>query len=159
MLKAMIAAFWRRAPKWVRRAGVLVIESRFTVTAAAVVTDAQGRVLLLRHRFRPGSGWGIPGGFLQPREQPEAAIRRELREETGLEVAAARLVQVRTLQKYRQVEILFHCHPIGTASPTAFEISRAEWFAPDALPERLSNDQRELIARALTGGNDEGVDF
>ena len=151
MLKRMMAALWRRAPKWVRRGGVLLGESRFTVTAAAIVTDAQGRVLLLQHRFRPGSGWGVPGGFILPREQPEDAIRRELREEIGLEIAALRLVHIRTLQKYRQVEIFFHCHPIGEVSPNDFEIRRAEWFAPDALPEGLSGDQRELIACALDG--------
>lgn len=157
MVKRLMAVFWRRAPKWVRRGGVLLTESRFTVTAAAVVTDAQGRVLLLQHRFRSGSGWGIPGGFLLPREQPEDAIRRELREEIGLEIGGARLAGIRTLQKYRQVEILFHCHPIGNGSPKGFEISRAEWFALDALPEGLSNDQRELIARTLHGGNDENL--
>jgi len=155
MLKRLIAVLWRRVPKWVRRAGVLLSESRFTVTAAAVVTDAQGRVLLLQHRFRPGSGWGIPGGFIQPREQPEDAIRRELREEIGLEITTARLAGIRTLQKYRQIEIIFHCHPVGECSPRGFEVSRAEWFAPGALPEGLSNDQRELIARALNGGSNE----
>ncbi len=155
MLKRLIAALWRRAPKWVRRGCVLLIESRFTVTAAAVVTDAQGRVLLLQHRFRPGSGWGIPGGFIHPREQPEDAIRRELREEIGLEIAAARLAGIRTLQKYRQVEVIFHCHPVGECSPKGFEVSRAEWFAPGTLPAGLSDDQRELIARALNGGSNE----
>lgn len=155
---------WRCAPKWVRRGGVLLTESRFTVTAAAVVTDARGRVLLLRHRFRPGSGWGIPGGFIHPREQPEDALRRELREEIGLEIAAVRLAGIRTLQKYRQVEIIFHCHPLeqnlaGEFSPRNFEISRAEWFALGSLPEGLSDDQRELIARALNGGNDESLRY
>ena len=52
---------------------------RFAVTAGAVITDARGRVLLLKHRFRPGAGWGMPGGFLERGEQPDAALRRELR--------------------------------------------------------------------------------
>ena len=155
MLKQIIAALWRRAPRYVRRWGVLLTESRFTVTAAAVVTDTRGRILLLHHHFRPGSGWGVPGGFLVPREQPEDAIRRELREEIGLEISSARVSYVRTLSRYQQVEIIFLCQPAGECSPKGFEIKSAEWFAPDSLPEGLSRDQREIIARALDGGSDE----
>ena len=59
---------------------------RFAVTAGAIITDDSGRVLLLKHRFRPGTGWGMPGGFMEEGEQPEEALRRELREEIGLEV-------------------------------------------------------------------------
>ncbi len=151
MLRRFLAHVWRRVPRWVRRFGVLLTEARFTVTAAAVVFDARGRILLLQHRFRPGSGWGIPGGFIQPREQPEAAIRRELREEIGLEIEVARIAFIRTLQKYRQIEIVFHCTPKGTPSLRSFEISRAEWFALNSLPEHLSDDQRGLIARAVGG--------
>ncbi len=150
MMKRTFAALWRRAPKWTRRFGVLLTESRFTVTVGAVVIDSLGRVLLLQHRFRPGLGWGIPGGFMRPAEQPEEAIRRELREEIGLEIEIPSIAFIRTLQKYRQVEIIFRCIPKGIPLPQGIEINRAEWFELNSLPDRLSDDQRELIRRALT---------
>ena len=128
---------------------MLLTESRFTVTAGAVITDEAGRVLLLRHRYRPGSGWGIPGGFLQSGEQPETAIRRELREEIGLEVRQIELAFVRSLERYRQIEIIFRCIPNGNVHPQSREISSAEWFSLDSLPTSLSDDQRHLIERAL----------
>ena len=149
MLRRTFAVLWRRAPKWARRLGALLIESRFTVTVGAVAIDSRNRVLLLHHRFRPGSGWGIPGGFMRPREQPEEALRRELREEIGLEIEAASVAFVRTLQKYRQVEIIFRCIPKGIPHPRGFEINRAEWFEIDSLPDGLSDDQRRLIRLAL----------
>src|SRR5262245_22052505 len=149
MLRRTFAALWRRAPKWARRLGVLLTESRFTVTVGAVVIDSRNRVLLLHHRFRPGGGWGIPGGFMCPREQPEEAVRRELREEIGLEIEVASVAFIRTLQKYRQVEIIFRCAPKGTPIPQGFEINRAEWFELNSLPDSLSEDQRGLIRRAL----------
>ncbi|HKQ75318.1 MAG TPA: NUDIX hydrolase [Blastocatellia bacterium] len=152
MLKRILAALWRRAPKWARRFGVLLTESRFTVTVGAVVIDSRHRVLLLQHRFRPGRGWGIPGGFLRPRERPEDAVHRELREEIGLEIEIVSIAFVRTLQKYRQVEIIFRCNPKGIPLPQGFEITRAEWFELNSLPDGLSHDQRELLRRALGAG-------
>jgi ADP-ribose pyrophosphatase YjhB (NUDIX family) len=152
MLKKVFGALWRSVPKVVRRWGVRLVEPRFTVTAGAVVTDEEGRILLLSHVFRPGSGWGIPGGFMEKGEQPEEAIRRELREEVGLELECAEIVFVRTLRKQQQVEIILRCRPRGSLGRNNAEIKSARWFAPDELPPGLSNDQRELIGRALSNG-------
>ena len=140
---------WRLLPKRVRRWGVLLTEARFTVTAGAVIMDEQGRVLLLQHRFRPGSGWGIPGGFIQSSEQPEAALRRELREEIGVELERVELIFARTLQRYRQVELIFRCCIRDAIFPQTYEIQRAAWFALNELPAGLSDDQRALIERVL----------
>ena len=152
MLKGLVGFLWRKAPRSFRRWGVRLTEPRFNVTAGAVVTDDEGRVLLLKHVFRPGSGWGIPGGFLEEGEQPEEAIRRELREETGLELETTELLFARTLKRAGRVEIIYRCraHASEKAAPRTFEIKSAEWFAPDSLPADLSNDQRWIIRRALS---------
>jgi 8-oxo-dGTP diphosphatase len=151
MRKNLLAGLWRRAPRWVRRAGVWATQARFTVTAAVVATDDAGRVLLLKHVFRGGGGWGIPGGFVEAGEQPDEAARRELREEAGLELEDLRLVHARTLRRPRQIETLFAARAADPARARAAsgEVSRAEWFAPDALPAGLPRDQRRLIGRAL----------
>jgi ADP-ribose pyrophosphatase YjhB (NUDIX family) len=152
MLKKVLGALWRHTPGSVRRWGVRLVEPRFTVTAGAVITDDSGRVLLLNHVFRPGSGWGIPGGFIEKGEQPEAAIRRELREEIGLELERAEIVFVRTLKRPSQVEIIFCGRARGSADSQSVEIKSAEWFALDNLPQGLPRDQHELIERALGNG-------
>ncbi|HEV2883826.1 MAG TPA: NUDIX hydrolase [Pyrinomonadaceae bacterium] len=126
--------------------------SRFTVTAGAIVTDNQNRVLLLKHRFRPGTGWGMPGGFLNDGEQPEAALRRELREEVSLEVQDVRLFATRTFKVPNQVEILFCCRPAGNTDALNFEIQKAGWFSVNELPAGLPSDQVELIRQALNDG-------
>jgi len=55
-------------------------------TVSAVIRDGDGRILLARRAGEPGAGlWDLLGGFMDEGEWPEAALRRELREETGLE--------------------------------------------------------------------------
>jgi 8-oxo-dGTP diphosphatase len=149
MLKKVLGALWRGMPRGLRRWNVVLSQARFTATAAAVIVDDRGRVLLLKHVFRVGSGWGIPGGFISKGEQPEEAVRREVREETGLEIEDVTLVFARTLKQYNQIEFYFRCRPVGRAEPQGIEIKDARWFATDELPENLSRDQWRLIERTL----------
>ena len=127
-------------------------QPRFTVTAGAVITDDRGRVLLLKHRFRPGTGWGMPGGFMSRGEQPEATLRRELREEVELEVENVELLTVRAFKVPAQVEIVFTARAIGETNELNFEIQKAAWFFLNELPKELPKDQVQLIKRALGDG-------
>jgi 8-oxo-dGTP diphosphatase len=153
MLKRLLGFLWRKSPKAVRRWGVRFTQPRFQVTAGAVVLNEQGHVLLLKHVFRPGSGWGIPGGFLEKGEQPDDAIRRELREETGLELESAEMVFIRALKKPSRVEIIYRCRAHGEVKLEGYEIKSGDWFSPDELPPDLSKDQRLLIHRALNNSD------
>jgi 8-oxo-dGTP diphosphatase len=122
--------------------------SRFTVTAGAVIFNDQRQVLLLKHRFRAGSGWGLPGGFLEHGEQPIDALRRELREEIGLEVEHVEVFAARSFSKPKQVEVLFRARANADVKPLTIEVELAEWCALDALPEGLPRDQRSYVERA-----------
>jgi ADP-ribose pyrophosphatase YjhB (NUDIX family) len=119
------------------------------VTTAVAIFDDQGRVLLLEHVFRPDSGWGLPGGFMCGGEQPEAGLRREIREEIGIELEAVELLFARSLGRLLQVEIYFRARAAGIPEPRSFEIKRAEWFTVNALPADLSRDQIRLIEQAI----------
>ena len=154
MWKKLLGTLWRGSPKSLRRWGVWLAEPRFMVTVGAIAVDARGRVLLLQHEFRTGSGWGIPGGFLEAGEQPLAALRRELREEIGVELDVAELVHVRTLRRPQQVEIHFRCRvrDAASASPQSMEIKSLGWFDAHDLPPELPADQRRIIRDALAGG-------
>ena len=149
MLASLLGSIFRHLPGAVRRRVVRVGQKRFTVTAGAFVFDNEGRILLLEHEFRADSRWGIPGGFLDTNEQPNEALRRELREEVSLEVNDVELYFARALKRPRQVELYFACTAINRPTPSSFEIRKAEWFDIKELPNELSNDQRKIIKRAL----------
>jgi ADP-ribose pyrophosphatase YjhB (NUDIX family) len=84
-----------RLPSPLKRMIVRMHEARFLVGILGVVTDAQGRVLLFRHTYRPFAPWGLPSGLLKPDESPGAAIIREVREETGLALGRGCVLRAR----------------------------------------------------------------
>ena len=122
-------------------------QNQFTVSVAAVVTNKKGEVLLLDHVLRTASGWGIPGGFLKRGEQPETAVRRELREETGIELSGVRLFSTRTIN--RHIEILFRAESNGIASVKSREINAVGWFKVGEMPESVSQMQKSVIEKLL----------
>jgi 8-oxo-dGTP diphosphatase len=59
----------------------------------AVVTDGQGRLLMIKRGHEPGAGlWSIPGGRIEPGETDAEALVREMSEETGLVVEVGPLI-------------------------------------------------------------------
>lgn len=149
MLKQFFGVVWRYLPPWVRYRLTRIGQKRFTVTTAVAIFDDEGRVLLLEHVFRPDSGWGLPGGFLNGGEHPEAGVRREIREEIGIELEEVELIFARGLGRLRQIEIYFRAKTSGIPELRSFEIKRAEWFTLDGLPPDLSKDQIRLIDQAV----------
>jgi len=58
---------------------------------AALILDDHGRLLIIERAEEPKKGtWDLPGGFADPGESAEQAVQREVKEELGLQVAAAR---------------------------------------------------------------------
>ncbi|RPJ73984.1 MAG: NUDIX domain-containing protein, partial [Desulfobacteraceae bacterium] len=56
----------------------------FRASVGAMLIDNLGRILVLKRTDTAGRGWQMPQGGIRPGENPEAALARELREETGL---------------------------------------------------------------------------
>jgi len=147
MLVTIFGKVWRKMPKGVRRWLTRRVEANFTVSAAAVVTNGAGEVLLLNHVLRPKSGWGLPGGFVNAGEQPADAVRREIREETGLELSNLELVRIRTLG--RHIEIIFRGLGVGEARVMSREITELGWFARDELPGEMALDQQFVVSKTV----------
>lgn len=110
-------------------------------TACALVTDSQGRLLLARRRDEPFAGcWDLPGGFVEEDEHPLAALRRELLEETGLEVEPLEFIGV-WMDRYgggddarATLNLYWVARIVGGEAQAADDVSELGWFAPDQLP-------------------------
>lgn len=118
------------------------------VGAFAVIRDAAGRVLLSR---RADSGWwNLPGGGVEPHESATEGVIREVREETGLDVGAGRLIGVYSKPQKHEIVLVFECHVKGGTIISTDEADHHEWFAPDALPaEKFLPKHRERVEDAL----------
>lgn len=147
MIIDLISKTWKLLPRNARTLVTRIFQPKFTVSAAAIVFNDEGKVLLLDHILRPHSGWGVPGGFIDAYEQPEAALRRELKEETGLDLNDVSLYRCRTIKKH--IEIIFTARAIGEAVVGSREIRQLKWVSLDDMPPEMSLDQQFLVKKII----------
>lgn len=122
-----------------------------TLGVRGLVTDAEGRVLLVEHTYVPG--WYLPGGGVERGESAEDALRRELQEEAGVSLTARpRLVSVHDngARHPRDHVLLYHCDAWEPCpSRQGAEIHAVAWFHTDALPEDTTPATRARIREVL----------
>ena len=148
MFRKPIGLAWKILPPWLRLKIIRATQQKFTVSAAAVVMNGDGKVLLLNHLLRPYSGWGLPGGFVTAKEQAEDAIKRELLEETGIRIENVEMFRVRTIA--RHIEILFRATASTEGTVQSREIVELRWFGVNELPEGLPQSQKEIVRNILS---------
>jgi ADP-ribose pyrophosphatase YjhB (NUDIX family) len=116
------------------------------VTTFAFIED-DGRYLALRRAHEPLVGtWDMPGGFVEAGEYPDDAIRREILEETGLEVDDLEVFGAWTGQygdggKWT-VDIAYRCRKVAGEFAMSAEKSEAIWVPLDEFPEPAFNSER-----------------
>lgn len=142
-----LARVWKLLPRDGRIFLARVTQKKFTASVAGVISDDQGRVLILDHILRPASGWGLPGGFMKHFEQPIEALEREIREETGIELTKISLYRVRTLK--RHIEFIFIARGLSKGEVKSREITAVEWFDPAHLPPEMNVGQQFLIRQVF----------
>jgi len=143
-------------PRRVRRVVVRSVTPSFTVGAICVIERSDGRILLVRQRYR--QHWGLPGGLLERGEEVNGAARREVAEETGLDVELVGEPAVVVEPEPRRVDVVFRARPrpgadLDGLEPRSPEIVELRWFHPEGLPAVQEETSTAIVAlaRARTG--------
>jgi ADP-ribose pyrophosphatase YjhB (NUDIX family) len=118
-----------------------------------------GRILLVERGREPLKDyWSLPGGAVETGERLEEAMRREVREETGLEVEVLCLLEIfeRIMAdadgrpEYHYVLMDYLCRPAGGTLCAADDASRVAWFAPEEIAGlRITEGTPAVIAKAF----------
>lgn len=106
---------------------------------SVIARNAAGEVLLVRHSYGPAS-WSFPGGGCGRKEDPEAAARREMREELGCELEALELVSEihEVISGAPHTAYVFAALVAGTVQPDGREITQARFYPVEALPAPIN---------------------
>jgi 8-oxo-dGTP diphosphatase len=121
--------------------------------SAAVILDAAGRVLLVKHSYGR-LNWELPGGAAEANESPVETALREVREETGLEVVAKHSANVYYDATEDFVHFVFVCEradPFAEPRPDLAEITACHFWPIDQLPRPISTFTIQRIRDAVTG--------
>jgi 8-oxo-dGTP diphosphatase len=142
---------YRRLPVRARRRVVRTIAPAYTVGSICVIERSDGAVLLVRLSYR--NSWGLPGGLLKRGESPEEAARREVREESTLDVELVGDPAVVVDSQAQRVDVVFRARPApgvdpDTARASSPEIVEVGWFPTDALPDLQFEASGAMVALA-----------
>lgn len=128
--------------------------SKKPVGAAAVITDSEGRILLVKHNYGKYN-WELPGGLSEPNESAENTAKREVLEETGLHVTVGRLTGVYYEPIHDMHHFAFACKldVNQTPQPDEKEVTECKYWALNDLPRPISDFTIARIQDALKTDN------
>jgi ADP-ribose pyrophosphatase YjhB (NUDIX family) len=109
----------------------MIQDSRHSVSVAGVIVDDQGRALLIQRR--DNGHWEAPGGVLELNEDIVSGLRREVREETGLEIEPELLTGVYKNMKRGIIALVFRCHTVGGSLAVTDESQAFRWMTSDEV--------------------------
>ncbi|MBW0105244.1 NUDIX hydrolase [Pseudonocardia sp. KRD291] len=121
---------------------------KHSVSVAGIVVRDDGRILVIQRR--DNSHWEPPGGVLELGETFEQGVRREVVEETGIDVEVERLTGAYKNLSRGIVALVFRCRPAGGEATTSDESRRVDWLTPDEVSGHMDPAYAVRVHDALT---------
>ena len=125
------------------------MEYTHLVSVAALVTNDAGEILLVNSPWR---GWEYPGGLIEPGESFEAALKREVFEESGVQIEITGFVGICKNVGSNIVNIDFTARYTGGALTTSEESTEVGWFSAEEAMEIITFPlTKKRLANMLSG--------
>jgi 8-oxo-dGTP diphosphatase len=124
------------------------------LAVGTIITDDEGRIVLVRRAIEPGFGkWVFPGGYVDRGEEVRLAAVREAREECGLEVRIERLLNIYSYPGRAPVIVVYTARTTGGCLACDEESLEARFFDPAAIPwdELAFRSTHEALREFLRG--------
>jgi ADP-ribose pyrophosphatase YjhB (NUDIX family) len=123
---------------------------RHSVSVAGVVVRDDGRMLVIQRR--DNGHWEPPGGVLELDETFDEGVRREVAEETGVQVEVEQLTGVYKNLSRGIVALVFRCRPAEGEAIATEESRRVAWFTRDEVRRHMAPAYAIRVLDALDGG-------
>ncbi len=118
---------------------------------AVIIKDNQ--VLLIQRGVEPNKGfWGTPGGYVEWDESAEETVKREVKEETDLDVLETTLVGVYSSPTRHPKQVINLVYLVTVSDKKAKQGDDAmdiKWFSLDELPDQMALDHKQHIEDAI----------
>lgn len=129
------------------------------VGSVVIVLDDKGRILLQKRKYPYGS-WGLPGGLMELGESTEDTARREVKEETDLDIGKLELIDVSSGpgnfviaengDEFYVVTVSYYTHEVtGTLKIDDDESIDFRFIGIDKLPENIVKSHKTIIDKYL----------
>jgi ADP-ribose pyrophosphatase YjhB (NUDIX family) len=120
----------------------------FTIGAFAIILDENSRVLLCLRTDK--DIWNLPGGGVEVGESHWAAVVREVKEETGLDVKINKFLGVTSKPEKSDFAFLFLCMPVSGELTLNNEAKDLRYFSLDEILENTLSKQVSIIKQYFT---------
>ena len=117
----------------------------FRLAVKSFIVNDKGELLLIKRRDNDvhcAGNWEIPGGRLEPGEDPFEGLKREAKEETGLDIEIKHPIRVHhfTREDNQKVTMItFYCKPISNSINLSEEHTEHEWCNLEKAKEKIHN--------------------
>lgn len=141
-------------------------QPRKRVSADVLIRDEAGRILLVDPRYKPD--WDLPGGMAEANESPREAVRRELREELGLDLNVAGLLVIDWVSPHGPwddlVAFVFDGGQLSEEQVASLalsddELSAFEFCTTEQAQQRLRPYVWRRVGAALNASNNDGLRY
>lgn len=122
---------------------------------AVIIMD--GKVLLIKRGVDPHRGyWGTPGGYVSQDESAENTVKREVKEETNLDVQSVKLIGVNSSPERHPKQVINLVYKVKVKEgviEVGDDAQEYKWFLLDRLPKKIALDYRQYIQDVIDFNN------